>query len=84
MTAKKSEYNACPVCGKPRGVGKYEFAHGKCAEIRAATEGKKPMPAFKGKQGSCPIKVESHEKAQHNAVKKQYLSGKKLPDWMFS
>ena len=37
----KSEHNPCPVCGLPRGKGPHEFAHGKCIEERAKTDGKK-------------------------------------------
>ena len=39
--AKKSEHNPCPICGLPRGKGPHEFAHGKCIEERAKTDGKK-------------------------------------------
>ena len=41
MSAAKSDHNTCPICGKPRGIGQYEFSHGKCIEIRAQTDGKK-------------------------------------------
>ena len=37
----KSEHSPCPVCGLPRGKGPHEFAHGKCIEDRAKTDGKK-------------------------------------------
>lgn len=78
--AKKSEHNPCPVCGLPRGKGPHEFAHGKCAEARAATEGKKPA----GLDGSFShITVEQKEKAKRNLKRKRYLAGK-LPEWMFS
>ena len=79
----KSEHNPCPICGKPRGKGPYEFVHGKCAEIRAATEGKKPAFEKPIGRGSKPITVEQHEKAQANANAKRYIKGK-LPDWMYS
>ena len=39
--AKKSEHNPCPICVLPRGKGPHEFAHGKCMEKRAKTDGKK-------------------------------------------
>ena len=41
---QKSIYNPCPICGLPRGKGPHEFAHGKCAEERAKTEGKTLAP----------------------------------------
>ena len=76
----KSKHNACPVCGLPRGAGPHEFAHGKCAEERAKTEGKKNAgvkhPNF------SRITVEQREKAADNRAKKYYKSGR-LPKWMF-
>jgi hypothetical protein len=58
----KSAFNACPVCGKPRGKGtNTEFSHGECLEKRAATEGKKPSGyGFPGKK---EFTVEQREKA---------------------
>ena len=79
MSAPKSSHNPCPVCGKPRGKGRYEFAHGDCAEIRAKTDGKKL--AFPGSK--LRFTVEHREKAISKKHKKIYLSGN-LPDWMFS
>ena len=80
--SKKSEHNACPICGKPRGKGPYEFSHGKCAEIRAATEGQKIHHSFPRGTGTANIKQESFEKAAANIAKKRYASGN-LPPWMF-
>ncbi len=82
MTDKaKLNLKLCPVCGRPRGRGKYEFAHGKCAEIRAATDGKKlhmsKHPTLKN------ITVEQNEQARFTNSTKKYLSGD-LPKWMFS
>ena len=83
MYGEKSKFNPCPICGKPRGKGPDEFSHGKCAEIRAATEGKKPAVEKPLGRGSKPITVEQHEKAQQNANSKRYKQGK-LPGWMHS
>ena len=82
MPGKKSAHNACPVCGKPRVIGPYEFAHGMCAEIRAATEGKKIHHSFPRGNGTANIKTESYERGMANQRKKRYASGK-LPPWMF-
>ena len=82
MPGKKSAHNACPICGKPRGKGPYEFVHGKCAEIRASTEGKKIHTSFPRGNGTANIRQESHEKGVWNARKKLYASGK-LPPWMY-
>ena len=79
----KSKFNPCPICGKPRGVGPDEFSHGKCAEIRAATEGKKPAYEKAFGRGSKPITVEQHEKGRANQTAKRYLKGR-LPGWMYS
>lgn len=81
--AKKSEHNACPICGKPRGKGPDEFAHGKCAEIRAATDGKKIHHSFPRGKGMANITNESHEKAVARERAGKYASGK-LPPWMFT
>jgi hypothetical protein len=79
--AKKSVHNPCPVCGKPRGKGPYEFAHGKCAETRAKADGKK------GSGYALPdgreFTVEQRERSRRNQSSKKYISGK-LPDWMYS
>ena len=80
MSAKKSEHNLCPICKLPRGKGPHEFFHGKCAEIRAATEGKEMKfpddPRFKR------LTVEHSENGARRSTKKKYLSGK-LPKWMY-
>ena len=74
----------CPVCGLPRGKGKYEFAHGKCAETQAKTEKDelttRKAVVFKGV--TKMLKVESLKKAKDNSVRKKYLDGNKLPKWM--
>ena len=80
MYGEKSKFNPCPICGKPRGIGPYEFSHGKCAEIRAATEGKKVGYMFPNGQ---TLTKEQTEKANDNRAKKNYRKGK-LPDWMYS
>ena len=82
MTDKaKLNLKLCPVCGRPRGRGKYEFAHGKCAEIRAATDGKK---LFKPNHPTLKnITIEQYEQTKRNNSTKRYLSGD-LPKWMFS
>ena len=82
MSAHKSEHNPCPICGKPRGKGPFEFAHGKCAEQRAATEGKKIYEGSHPRPGSS-LTVEQHERGTRNTRTKKYLSGK-LPDWMLA
>ncbi len=73
--SKKSIHNPCPVCGLPRGKGPHEFAHGKCIELRAATEGKQPA----GKAGKFSSIT---NKGKKNATNKRYLTGK-LPPWMY-
>ena len=80
--AKKSIHNPCPICGLPRGKGKYEFVHGKCLEIRAATEGKKDAFEKPFGRGSKPITVEQSERSIRNSTAKRYRAGK-LPSWMF-
>jgi hypothetical protein len=77
----KSEHNACPICGLPRGKGPHEFAHGKCAEERAKTEGKKRV--YPGHKTLGNLKLESIEKAKDNKTRKRYTEGK-LPKWMYS
>ena len=78
--SKKSIHNPCPVCGLPRGKGPHEFAHGKCLELRAATEGMQPA----GKTGKKfeRITKDQANKGKKNAAKKRYLTGK-LPTWMY-
>lgn len=77
--SKKSIHNPCPVCGLPRGKGPHEFAHGKCFEIRAATEGKEAA----GLPGDLArLTVEQVENGRRNNAKKRYMAGK-LPSWMF-
>ena len=80
--AKKSEHNPCPICGKSRGKGPNEFAHGKCAEIRAATEGKKIHHSFPRGKTMANITVDSYAKSKTNAAAKKYASGD-LPEWMY-
>lgn len=77
----KSEFNTCPVCGLPRGKGPHEFAHGKCAEVRAKTEGKQAQ--FPGHETLGRITKEQHEKAQNRRKAERYKNDK-LPDWMYS
>lgn len=81
--AAKSEFNACQICVKPRAKGANEFSHGKCAEIRAATEGKKIATTFVRGGEVVNISVEQHEKGLRNANTKKYLNGR-LPKWMCS
>lgn len=77
--SKKSIYNPCPVCGLPRGKGPHEFAHGKCIEQRAATEGKESA----GKPGKLSrITKDQASKGRQRANAKRYLTGN-LPDWMY-
>jgi len=80
MSFKKSAHNTCPVCGLPRGKGKHEFAHGKCAEVRAKTDGRESA-RLPGKLSS--LTADQVEQGRRNEVKKKYMAGK-LPDWMFS
>ena len=84
MTAgsRKSIHNPCPICDLPRGKGPYEFSHGKCAEVRAQTEGKNPAYEKPIGRSTTLITVEQREKARNNAVAKKYKKGK-LPPWMF-
>lgn len=85
MKQSKSEHNPCPVCGKPRGKGEFEFAHGKCAEefAKAADMADAITPA--GCTGDFSrITVEQRNRAKKNSTAKNYRSGKKLPPWMFS
>jgi len=81
MATEKSIRNQCPICNLPRGKGQYEFAHGKCAEIRAATEGKKS--AFPDHPKLKTITVEMHEKGKANNRKKKLKKMQKLPDFMY-
>lgn len=77
--SKKSIHNPCPVCGLPRGKGPHEFAHGKCLEMRAKTEGKQPA----GKAGKFShITKDQAARGNHNSKTKCYLTGK-LPPWMY-
>ena len=80
MSKPKSEHNPCPVCGLPRGKGEHEFAHGKCAETRATTEGKKLVFPDDPKLGR--LTVEHKEKGLRKANAKRYVEGK-LPKWMY-
>jgi hypothetical protein len=72
---KKSIHNPCPICGLPRGKGPHEFSHGKCAEERAKTEGKKLV-------FNNSVTLEQHEKHQRSVAADRYKAGK-LPPWMF-
>jgi len=58
----------------------HEFSHGKCAEVRAATDGKKLVMPGHPKLGH--ITVEQHENSQRKRNQNQYLTGK-LPKWMY-
>ena len=82
MTTKfpKSEHNPCPVCGLPRGKGEHEFAHGRCAEIRATTDGKKL--AMPGHPTLGNITVEHSENGLRKKNAQKYKDGK-LPKWMY-
>ena len=76
MSAKKSEHNPCPVCGLPRGKGDYEFAHGKCIEIRAQTDGKKSA----GLPGSLSrLTVDNVKKAK---AKRKRLTQAQFDKWL--
>jgi serine protease inhibitor len=77
---KKSSYNACPVCGKPRGVGSYEFAHGKCMEKRAETDGLKKAQ-LKNKNYSW-VTEDMKKKSNYNKNTKNYCNGK-LPKFFY-
>ena len=71
----RNEHNLCPICGKPRGAGPYEFAHGACIEIRAQTDGKKSA----GMPGSLSrLTVDHVEKARRNRAAKTIKRG----DWL--
>jgi hypothetical protein len=76
----KTKYNACPICGLPRGKGPHEFAHGKCAEERAKIEGDKKVPSSDPRFEN--ITVRHKEKARDNQKRKDYRAGK-LPKWMY-
>jgi hypothetical protein len=77
---RKSIHNPCPVCGKPRGKGPDEFAHGACLEQRAATDGKQKA-GLPGSLARLTVEHVENGKARRNA--KAYRAGR-LPDWMFS
>ena len=79
--AKKSEHNACPVCGKPRGKGPHEFSHGPCIEYRAKTDGAKPSGTKPAGWGGPDFTVDQVETGRRNQRVKVWLSGK-LPAWM--
>jgi hypothetical protein len=76
----KSEHNACPICGLPRGKGQHEFAHGKCMELRATTDGKELAHPNHPTMGR--ITVDHQNNGKRRAAKSRYLSGK-LPKWMY-
>lgn len=80
MKYPKSDKNACPECGLPRGKGEHEFAHGKCMEIRAKKEGN---VASEVTVGGYNFTVEQVARARYNRNIKKYMSGK-LPSWMYS
>jgi hypothetical protein len=76
----KTNHNACPICGLPRGKGPHEFVHGKCAEERAKTEGKKLV--YPGHKTLGNLKLENKEKAKDNQARKDYIRNR-LPKWMY-
>ena len=68
MSAAKSDHNLCPICGKPRGIGKYERSHGKCIEIRAQTDGKK-LAGLPGKLSQLTVdQVAKAKKAKQKRI----------------
>ena len=77
---EKSEHNPCPVCGLPRGKGPHEFAHGKCMEQRAKTDGKELQ--FPGDKQFGRLTKDHQERSQRKASANKYLSGN-LPKWMY-
>lgn len=77
----KSIHNPCPICKLPRGKGPHEFAHGKCAEERSKTEGKKLV--FPDSKSLNKLTVEAVEKGNRKRNAKKYKSGK-LPDFMYT
>ena len=78
---QKSIHNPCPICQLPRGKGPYELAHGKCAEERAKTEGKKL--AFPDSKPLNRLTVEAVEKGNRKRNAERYKNGK-LPDFMYT
>lgn len=76
----------CPVCGKPRGKGPYEFVHGPCMEAQARDESRVlKQPAF---PDASPEPLRSLTKAHVRTGKDKerrnnYLKGR-LPKWMMS
>ena len=81
MTYAKGANNACPVCGLPRGKGPHEFAHGKCMEIRAKTDGEQLLYPD-NKKGFQRLKVKHSENSRRKHSAEKYKSGK-LPKWMY-
>lgn len=77
---QKSIYNPCPICGLPRGKGPHEFAHGKCAEERAKTEGKKLAPTSDDRFSK--LTIENKENSARKSAAKRYINGK-LPEFMY-
>lgn len=78
---KKNASTACPICNKPRGAGRFEFAHGKCMEVRALTDGKKK--AFPNATNALrAITVDQKEKANRQKNLKDFLKGKFPSSWL--
>jgi len=64
----KSIYNKCEVCGKPRGKGKYEFAHGRCYEQIAKAEITRSVTA----SGLDKLSYEDKRAARSHSNQKSY------------
>jgi uncharacterized Zn finger protein (UPF0148 family) len=78
---KKNGSTVCPICNKPRGAGKYEFAHGKCMEVRALTDGKKK--AFpNATNGLEKITVEQKENWDRRRNQKDFLKSRLPSSWL--
>ena len=76
----------CPVCGKPRGKGAFEFAHGPCMDTQAKQEvedlQRKAMPDAEPE--SLRRLTKAHVRsAKDKKTRNKYLKGK-LPPWMLS
>ena len=82
MTLPKSKFNACPVCGLPRGKGPHEFSHGKCMEQRAKTEGKKAAFPDHPTESLRTLRVKDVETRKRSNTAAKYKSGK-LPKFMY-
>lgn len=82
MTFIKSEFNNCPVCGLPRGKGAYEFAHGKCMEQRAKTDGEQLAFPDHPTKTMRTLRVKDIEARKRKRAAKKYKTGK-LPKYMY-